>query len=331
LSRVFRFGAGCLSELGEVAAELGFERLALVTSRRGAELAARLPVASVYAGVRSHAPVETVAEAAAAADGCDAIVGLGGGSAVDTAKAVSAQSGQPVIGVPTTYAGAEWTPFFGVRDEARRVKGGGSGARIAAALYDPELTLGLPPAETAGTAMNALAHCAEALYHPARTAASDRHAFCGARTIAYALPLVLVDGSDLYARTRLLEGAMRAAMALGDSGLCLGHAMAQALGGRYGVAHGAANAICLAPALRFNAEVAPEALETLADAMGTDDVVAKVDELARLGGFERLRDLGVPENELDEVAVAAAERGGAKANPRPASPAEIAELYRGVW
>jgi maleylacetate reductase len=198
-------------------------------------------------------------------------------------------------------------------------------------LYDPELTLGLPRAETAGTAMNALAHCAEALYHPARTARSDRHAVCGATPIAHALPLVLAEGTDLYARTRLLEGAMRAAMALADSGLCLGHAMAQALGGRYGVAHGGANAICLAPALRFNADAAPEALETLARAMATEDAVAKVEELARLGGFERLRDLGVPADGLDEVAAAAAARAGAKANPRPASAEEIAELYRSVW
>ena len=331
MSRVFRFGAGCVAELGELAAELGFERLALVTSRRGAALGPRLRVAAVYAGVRPHVPVETVAEAAAATEGCDALVALGGGSAHDTAKAVSAQTGAPVIGVPTTYAGAEWTPFFGMRDEARRVKQGGGGATLAAALYDPELTLGLPRDASAGTAMNALAHCAEALYHPARSERSDRHAVCGATPIAYALPLVLADVRDLYARTRLLEGAMRAAMALGDAGLCLGHAMAQALGGRYGIAHGAANAVCLAPALRFNAEAAPQALAMLADALGTDDAVAKVEELARLGGFERLRDLGVPEDELDELAAAAAVRGGAKANPRSATPTEIAELYRSVW
>jgi maleylacetate reductase len=331
MSRVFRFGRGCIAELGELAAALGFERLALVTSRRGAALAPELPVAAVYAGVRPHVPIETVGEARTAAEGCDALVALGGGSALDTAKAVSAATGQPLIGIPTTYAGAEWTPFFGVRDEARRVKSGAGGATTAAALYDPELTVGLPRSESAGTALNALAHCAEALYHPGRSERSDRHAVCGATPIAHALPLVLADGGDLYGRTRLLEGAMRAAMALGDAGLCLGHAMAQALGGRYGIAHGAANAVCLAPALRFNAAAAPEALATLARAMATEDAVAKVEELARLGGFERLRDLGVPEKELDGVAAAAAVRGGARANPRPASAAEIAELYRSVW
>ncbi len=97
---------------------------------------------------------------------------------------------------------------------------------------------------------------------------------------------------------------MRAAMALGDTGLCLGHAMAQALGGRYGLPQGSMNALCLPPALRFNAEVVPEAVARFADMLGADDAPARVEELARLGGFERLRDFGVPESELDDVAVA---------------------------
>ena len=237
------------------------------------------------------------------------------------------------IAVPTTYAGAEWTTFYGVRDERARRKGGGAheAARPVAAIYDPELTLDLPPAETAGTAMNALAHCAEALYAAGRNDTGDVHAVKGARVISYALPLVLDDGRSVYARARLLEGAMRAALALDSAGLALGHAMAQALGGRYGLPHGALNAICLPPALRFNSPVVPDALAKLAEALGADDPIARVEELARAGGFERLRDLGVPEDEIDEVAAAAAVRAGAKANPRPPAPDEIADLLRSVW
>ena len=340
MSRIFRFGAGSIEAVGEVAEELGLERLVLVTSRRGAALAERLPVSAAYDGVRPHAPVPTIEEAARVAEAADAdgLVALGGGSAVDTCKAVTLrllESGRTLrtIAVPTTYAGAEWTPFFGMRDEESGRKLGGSDERATpvAAVYDPELTLELPRAETAGTAMNALAHCAEAFYGPGRSSSGDRHAHCGARTISYALPLVLADGRSIYARSRLLEGAMRAAFALAEAGLALGHALAQALGGRYGLPHGALNAICLPPALRFNASVVPEALARLGEAMGVEDPVARVEELARLGGFERLRELGVPEAELDEVAEAAAARAGAKANPRPASAAEIAELLRSVW
>jgi alcohol dehydrogenase class IV len=143
---------------------------------------------------------------------------------------------------------------------------------------------------------------------------------------------VLADGSDLDARRDLLEGAMHAGAALAGAGLGLGHAMAQALGGRYGIAHGALNAIVLAPALRFNQPVAGEEVARFGAAIGNAaDAPGQVEELARLAGFERLRDLGVPEPELPLVAEAAAARAGAKANPRPASPAEIAELLREVW
>jgi alcohol dehydrogenase class IV len=323
-----------------VADELGLARPLLVTSPRGAVLADQLPVAAVYAGVRSHVPESTIAEAAdaAAVAEADGLVGLGGGSAIDTCKAVTMAllgRGREVrtIAIPTTYAGAEWAPWFGFRDEEAGVKKGGSDERATpvAAIYDPQLTLDLPQDVSGGTAMNALAHCVEALYVEGRNKRGDRNAYCGARTIAYALPMVLADGQDLYARTRLLEGAMRAAWALADAGLALGHAMAQALGGRYGLPHGALNAICLPAAMRFNEPVIGGALDGLRDAMATDDPVAKVDELAALTGFTRLRDLGVPEEDLDAVAEATAIRSGAKANPRPASAEEIAGLFRSIW
>jgi alcohol dehydrogenase class IV len=107
--------------------------------------------------------------------------------------------------------------------------------------------------------------------------------------------------------------------------------MAQALGGRYALPHGAMNAICLPPALRFNEPVAGAEIERFGEAMTTHDPVARVEELARLGGFTLLRRFSVPEEELGEVAAEAAERRGAKANPRPATAAEVEELYRSVW
>jgi maleylacetate reductase len=270
--------------------------------------------------------VDVVAAATDAAGGADSLVGLGGGSAIDTAKAVSAAKRLPLVAVPTTYAGSEWTPYFGIRDEQRRAKGGGSGARTVAVVYEPSLTLGLPRGDSVGTALNALAHAAEALYAGPLDDAST-----GARLVSTWLPVVAGDGADLEARTRLLEGAMHAGRALAARGMALGHALAQALGGRYGVSHGAMNAICLAPALRFTAPAVPDAIGALASALGATDAAARVEELARLGGFERLRDHGVPEDELGEVAAAAAERPAARANPRPASPEDVERLLRGVW
>jgi maleylacetate reductase len=318
-----------LDKLPRVLVELGVTHPLLVTSARWSAL--DLPVRARFDGVEPHAPVQTIEAAVAAAAGADGVVGLGGGSAIDSAKAVSAALGLPLVSIPTTYAGAEWTPYFGMRDPERRVKTAGSGAHLAAIVYEPELTLGLPRAETGGTALNALAHCAEALYVKGHNAEADRHALAGAELIGEYLPSVLDDGSDVELRTKLLEGAAEGGAALGKSGLALGHAMAQALGGRYGLAHGALNAICLPAALRFNQPVAAEAIARFGKALGAGDPVARWEELARLAGFERLRDLGVPEVELGEVAEATAVRAGAKANPRPASPADIEKLLRSVY
>jgi len=313
-----------LTELAPLLEELGLARPLLITSARLAAI--DVPVTSRFSGVRRHAPLDVVAAATDAASEADGLVAVGGGSAIDTSKAVSAATGLPLVAVPTTYSGSEWTPYFGMRDEARRAKTGGSGATTVAVVYEPALTLDLPREETVGTAMNALAHCAEALY-----AGPCEDASTGAELIARWLPVVVAGGRDPEARTELLEGAMHAGAALAERGLFLAHAMAQALGGRYGASHGALNALCLAPALRFNEPVVPAAIAALATAMGTADAPARVEELARLGGFERLRDLGIPEAELRAAATEVAARPAARSNPRPTTPADIEALLRSIW
>jgi maleylacetate reductase len=314
-----------LEELDPLLAELGIQRPYLVASDRWADLPLRAT------GRWNEVPSDRIADLVEATAGADGLLAVGGGSAIDLAKAVSAETGFPVVSVPTTYSGAEWAGSFGIRAPDRRMRGGGAGANLAGIVYEPRLMLDLPREQSGGTALNALAHCAEALYVKGRNPEGDREALAGASLIGEWLPRVLEDGHDLEARTRLLEGAQHAGAALASAGLALGQAMAQALGGRFGIAHGAANALCLPPALRFNEPVAAAEIARFGEALRADDPSARVEELARASGFTRLRELGVPEDELDEVAEAAAQRAGAKANPRAASPAEIAELLRGIW
>jgi maleylacetate reductase len=313
-----------LAEVEPLLAELGSRRPILVTSARLADLT--VPVSSRFTEARRHSPLETVSAATSAAKDADLVLGAGGGSAIDTAKAVSAATGLPLVAVPTTYAGAEWTPFFGMRDEARRLKTGGSGARTVAIVYDPVLTLDLPVSETVGTALNALAHAAEALY-----AGGSEDALVGARLIGGHLGAAVENGHDVEARTRLLEGAMHAGRALGDRGLFLAHALAQALGGRYDLPHGAMNALTLAPALRFNEAVVPDAVASLGRALDAEDAPVRVEELAELGGFRRLRDFGVAEEDLPLLAEEVVARPGARANPRPVTAADAEELLRSIW
>ncbi len=305
-----------LAELPSVLAAAGIERPFLIASPRWKDL--DLPHVGWLAEVPSHR-----VEVPAVADG---ILAVGGGSAIDTGKYASALSEQPVVHVPTTYSGAEWTTFYGIRSPDRRIQGGGAGARPVGLVYDVDLTLELPPEVTAGTALNALAHCAEALYVKGHNPEGDEQALAGAALIASALPRVLREPSDRAAREELLRGAAHAGHALALTGLALAHAMAQALGGRYGIPHGAMNALCLPPALEFNRALVPDEVERFGEAIG-GDAVERSRELARLGGFERLRDFGVPEAELPAVAEAAAQRAGNLANPRPATPAEILALF----
>jgi maleylacetate reductase len=316
-----------LDALPGACAEAGVSTALLVASPRWNSLS--LPFEP--AGRWSEVPSEFIDNAAATARGGDGVLALGGGSAIDLGKAISAQTGLPLVSIPTTYSGAEWTTYFGVRDAERRMRGGGGGAHPTAIVYAPELTVDLPPETTVGTAMNALAHCAEALYARGHNPAADEEALAGAALISEWLPRVVAEPSDLNARTELLRGASHSGAALAGSNLALAHAIAQAVGGAYGLPHGTLNGIVLAPALRFNAAIVPDAVRRFGEAVGSPDYpAARVEELAALAGPTRLSELGVPERDLPALAAAAAGRGGNLANPKPATPEEIEQLLRSV-
>jgi alcohol dehydrogenase class IV len=203
------------------------------------------------------------------------------------------------------------------------MRGGGGGAHNEAIVYDVELTLRMPRGVSGGTALNALAHACEALYVKGRDPEADPIALAAAGLISEALPRVL-DGADHAAREALLRGAAQAGEALARSGLALAHAMAQAIGGRYGLPHGALNAICLPPALRFNEQFVPT------EVLG-GRAAERAQELSHLSGFTTLSALGVPEQDLPELAATAAGRAGAQANPRPASADDVLALLASAF
>jgi maleylacetate reductase len=317
-----------LESLPEACAEAGVSSPLLVASMRWDSL--ELPV--VAAAEWREVPSDRIADAVAVAGGADGVLAVGGGSAIDLGKAISAETELPLVSVPTTYAGAEWTSYFGVRDPGRRMRGGGGGAHPAAIVYEPKLTVGLSVETTVGTSMNALAHCAEALYAEGNNPVADEHALAGARLISEWLPRVVAAPDDLEARTELLRGACHAGAALAGSMLALAHAMAQAVGGRYGLPHGTLNGITLPPALRFNVAYVPEAVRRFGEAIGDpEDPDGRVEQLAALAGPRRLSELGVPQEDLPAIAADAAQRGGNRANPKPATPQEIEQLLREVF
>src|SRR6266852_2561981 len=259
--------------------------IALLEKALGSRLVA------VYEHVQPHVPDFQVVEALelASEKEIDALIGMGGGSPIGMAKAVSMaleekrtgparaafpidQPLVPVIAIPTTYAGSEMTPTYGITyhndGTARKVTVTDAKITPKIVIYDPLLTLNLSSAMTASTGINALAHCIEALYSITRNPLSTSAALSGMRSIYTALTLCYADGNDLEARTEMLVGAFLAGSALSHVTMALHHGLCHILGGTAGVPHGVANSIILPHAMRFNLDVAVPELAQVAEAMG---------------------------------------------------------------
>lgn len=370
------FGPGALGQIDQAVERMGWRRVLLCTSgsqqRSGAgtmlkNLLDERLVAS-YEQARAHVPADQVDEVVELAEArqVDAVIGLGGGSALGLAKAVSfaleerrdaaragnvsslAQAQVPVIAIPTTYAGSEMTPVYGITRvvDGQARKQTGSDPRITPQLviYDPRLTLDLPPEITASTGLNALAHCIEALYSLTRNPLSSAVALSGVRAIMTALPRCYARGDDLEARGEMLEGAYLAGTALAHVTMALHHGLCHVLGGTAGVPHGIANGIILPHAMRFNLNAAATQLAPAAEAMGisltgknprmaVEEMIARIEELIRSMGLpQRLRAAGVREDDLPRLAQLAFQNRTVRSNPEPVTDAaQLEELLRAAW
>ncbi|MDQ3756577.1 MAG: iron-containing alcohol dehydrogenase family protein [Actinomycetota bacterium] len=350
-AQAIHFGPDAVDTLGEVVRQAGIRRALLVTtegrlaSEGGERVVARLAraLASTFDGVRSHVPTSAVeaAVAQAGADDVDGVVSFGGGSCADLGKAVcffveqQRGSGLPHVSVPTTYSGAELTPFFGMTDEAARRKSGAGAPGLApvAALYDPVLTLDTPATVSAETGMNALAHGIECAYSPARTPEAEAIALACVERIAAALPDVVDEPGDLAARSAMLAGAVLGGRCLQNASMGVHHGLAQLLGGRTGIPHGLANAVVLSHALRFNLDAIGLAAWRIGEALGDpDDPAGAVDRLReRIGLPGRLSECGVTEDDVEAVARLSQGNGNVQANPRPVSEADALAILQAAY
>ena len=271
----------------------------------------------------------------------DIVVAMGGGSAMGVGKGVVAGESRSLIAIPTTYAGSEMTPVFGTTDRAQRRKSVRRDDAVLPKLviYDPEVTIELPPELTASTGMNALAHCVEACYARDVNPLVPPVALDGIRRIVRSLPLCVTNGHDLDAREDLLTGAYLAGFSIANAAMALHHGLCHVLGGHTGVAHGVLNAIMLPHVMRYNADAVPDAMEAIArnfpppfagdGRAGAAGATAAF--VASLPVPTRLRDAGVPETELDSVAAEAATNRTVQANPKPVSEASVRALLGAAW
>jgi alcohol dehydrogenase class IV len=279
-----------------------------------------------------HVPVE-VARAAreeaerAGADGC---VAVGGGSTTGLAKAIALASPLPILAIPTTYAGSEMTPIWGLTEGG--VKRTGRDLRVLprTVIYDPELTLTLPAALSATSGMNAIAHCVEALYSKDANPVISLMSEEGIRALAASLPAIVRQSADLEARSQALYGAWLAGCALGAVGMALHHKLCHTLGGAFNLPHAETHTVILPHAAAYNAPAAPEAMSRVARALGRDAAPQGLYDLAAsLGAPSSLRELGMPEEGLDRAADLAVENP--YYNPRPVTRGGIRALLENAF
>jgi len=331
------FGAGSLQQLPAEVDRLGARRaLVLCTpgqARSGARVAALLGerAAGVFAEAVMHVPIESAHAARIEAQrrGADCAVALGGGSTTGLGKAIALDSGLPIIAVPTTYAGSEMTPIYGITEGGLKKTGRDASVMPRTVIYDPELTLDLPFAITVTSAFNAIAHAAEGLYAPDGNPVIALMAEEGLRANAAALAPLQSDPHDLGARSDALYGAWLCGSVLGATTMGLHHKLCHTLGGSFNLPHAEVHTVVLPHALAYNAAAAPDAVRRVGRALGVDadEVPHALQDLARrYRAPTSLAAIGMPADGLDRAADLAVQTP--YPNPRPLERAALRVLLQ---
>jgi maleylacetate reductase len=329
------FGAGVLAQLPAEIEQLGARKaLVLCTpeQRASGERVAGLlgaKAAGVFDRAVMHVPIETAREAREVARqlGADCAVAIGGGSTTGLGKAIALDSGLPILAIPTTYAGSEMTPIYGLTEGGLKKTGRDLRVLPRTVLYDPELTLSLPAALSVTSGINAIAHAAEGLYAVDRNPIMDLMAEEGIAALGRALPNIVRDGADMQARSDALYGAWLCGSVLGHVGMALHHKLCHTLGGTFNLPHAETHTIVLPHALAYNSAQAPRAMERIARALGGKNAAQAGYDLAHDNGAPvALRALGLKEGDLDRACDIAMQNQ--YPNPRPLERTAIRDLLQ---
>jgi len=318
------FGEGALAQLPQEVERLGARRALVLSTPEQADAARRVAEllgdrsAGVFAHAVMHVPVEVAREARDEARrlGADCAVAIGGGSTTGLGKAIAMDSGLPVLAIPTTYAGSEMTPIYGLTDGGVKKTGRDPRVLPKTVIYDPQLTLSLPVGLSVTSGINAIAHAAEGLYAHDGNPIVALMAEEGIRALATALPALHAAPQSLPARAQALHGAWLCGAVLGHVAMGLHHKLCHTLGGSFDLPHADVHTVVLPHALAYNAGHAREAMARIARALGAGEPAVALQELARrLGAPTSLRVIGMPADGLDRAADLAV--SAPYPNPRP--------------
>lgn len=332
------FGRGMLARLGEEVRRLGRNRVLVLSTAAQAADARRLAdqlgplAAGVFSGAVMHTPVEVTERALqeVARTGADCITSFGGGSTTGLGKAIALRTGLDQIAVPTTYAGSEATPILGQTEAGKKTTLRNKAVLPEVVVYDPDLTLTLPPGISASSGFNAIAHAVEALYAPDGNPITAALAEQGIAALTRALPRIAADPADIEARCDALFGAWACGTCLGTVGMSLHHKLCHVLGGGFDLPHAETHALILPHVIAYNQAAAPVAMDRIARACGIDDAAHGLFELGRhLRLPDGLRALGMAESGLDAAADLAV--ADPYPNPAPLERTRIRRLLQAAW
>jgi maleylacetate reductase len=336
-SRVI-FGVGSLDKLPEEVDRLGATKaLVLCTPEQratGIHIAERLGTraAGLFDQAAMHVPLD-IAQAAreeARRLHADCCVAIGGGSTTGLAKAIALTSNLPILAIPTSYAGSEMTPIWGLTESGRKTTGRDARVLPKTVIYDPNLTVSMPPMLSVTSGINAMAHCAEALYAKDANPIISMLAEEGIRAMSGSLPLVVRDPADLEARSQALYGAWLGGVSLGAVGMALHHKLCHTLGGTFNLPHAETHTVILPHAIAYNTGAAPEAEARMARALGASSAAQGFHDLAKtLGAPVSLKQLGMKESDLDKAAELAVQNP--YYNPRPITKESIRTLLQNAF
>jgi maleylacetate reductase len=334
------FGPGAArTRHAEQLEELGLTKVMLLASRSKLDLARDLtaPVAhrigSTFSGVLPHVPAHVAQAALAQAidTGADGLLSVGGGSTTGTAKIVALTTRLPVIAIPTTYAGSEMTPVWGLTTDSRKETGADRVVLPRTVLYDSDLTRALPLELAISSGFNALAHCIEAFWGPGANPVTNLKAAEGVRTLAAGMRKLKAGSATADDYDHMLYGAHLAGGCFAVAGSGLHHKICHALGGAFNLPHASLHAVVLPHVLAFNVGSISADARLIASALGAPEASKGLAELAsELGAPRTLKELGLTASQLEE----AIEIVSAKlpmANPRPVSRNEISEILSAAF
>ncbi|EHP41103.1 iron-containing alcohol dehydrogenase [Cupriavidus basilensis OR16] len=332
------FGGGARQFLPRELEQLGMHRVLVLTTPEQVELGQQIAgileerCVGVYAKAVMHVPADVARSAIDTARtlGADGCVAAGGGSTIGLAKAIALESDLPIIALPTTYAGSEMTPLYGITDAGLKKAGRDWRVMPRGVIYDPELTLTLPVALSMTSGMNAIAHAAEALYARDGNPIYSLMAEEGIRALAGALPRLRRASADIDARSDALYGAWLCGTVLGNVQMGVHHKLCHTLGGSFNLPHAEVHTVILPYALAYNADAAPQAMVRIAKALGRESGPAGLRELGEsLAAPRSLREIGMPADGLDRAADLVVETP--YPNPRRIERGPILELLQRAY